>query len=111
MRNQPIRREDVYAAHTRARETMLRAQKTRWRAVQTWQQSRLTRLARSMPGSNRLTLALTAVILAQRGLLIGASSPFTDPGPAPPGSGLSARSSTRLPRASGGADPRSPAAP
>ena len=99
MRNHPLRWEEVYAAHARAQEAKLRAQETRWWAAQTRKQAQLTRLARFMWGSNRLTLALTAAILAQRGLLIGASSPLTDRGPAPPRSVLSARSSKRSPRA------------
>jgi hypothetical protein len=99
MRNHPIRWEKVYAVHARAQEVQQEAQQVRWQAKQTQEEAWITRLARFMPGSNRLTLALTALILSQRGLMAGASSPFTDRGPAPPRSELSARSSKRSPQA------------
>jgi hypothetical protein len=59
----------IYAVRARAREVQLETQELRWWVAQTRQRARLTCLARSMPGANRLTLMITAALLTERGLL------------------------------------------
>jgi hypothetical protein len=59
----------LYAAYARAQEVQLEARETRWWAAKARHEAQLTLLARSMPKANRLTLTVTAVLLAQRGLL------------------------------------------
>jgi hypothetical protein len=86
MRNHLINSDEVYAVHVRLQEVRLEVQRTRWQAAQIRHTARLLRLQRRMPGANSLTLALSAVILAQRGLWTEA--PLQPPSSAPPSASL-----------------------
>jgi len=91
----------VYTTRACARQLRLEVQHMLWWAWQARHKARLLRLAQDMPGANRSTVAITADILAQRGLLTPPArrpraipTRHLDPSLAPPKSGLSIRSST-----------------
>jgi hypothetical protein len=68
--------QHIHTTRAQTRDLRRRAQQTCWRAAQTRQAAAMTcqramivQLRRSMPGATALTCAITAAILAQRGLL------------------------------------------
>ena len=86
MRHHLINWDEVYAVHVHLQEVRLDVQHTRWRAAKMRHTARLLRLQRRMPGANSLTLAVSAVVLAQRGLWTEA--PLQPPSSAPPSASL-----------------------
>jgi hypothetical protein len=69
MSRYPLLPADLAVVHARVRKLLFTLQATWWQARQARHRARLTRLARYMPQANPMTLAVTAKILEQRGLL------------------------------------------